>query len=1188
MLIDNLPDYPALRQVQHALWGAKDVRGAAVMVGAGFSKFANLASKDGRSPPLWNDFEVEMRKRLHGESLPNDALKLAEQYGVALGRHALDGLIRELVCDDQWTPGEMHSRLLGLPWADVLTTNWDTLLERTELQEPDRAYEVVRAISDIARTRSPRIVKLHGSLPSHEPFIFTAEDFRTYPKQFAPFVNLAQQVLLENELCLIGFSGDDPNFLEWSGWVRDQLGASARKIRLIGVLNLSPSRRQVLEKHNISPIDLAPLVVNWEGHEKHHRAMKLFIDSLWAAKPKPVHIWSRHKRNQAQVTIATELDAETFLQALATNWKADRLNYPGWLVAPPEERRMIGHDTSSFFPEFQRALSIASLDTRTILAYELIWRHEIAFMAIPENIVKLAQEALQNSNNLLNKPQRDEIQLALLRAARRRRDWTAFEGLAEAVGQSLLITTKDELAYELALRCRDELDFVGLAEAVVNVRGDDPVWAIRRSALQCELGEDIQASETILDAWNEIKKRRARDRESLWLLSREAWAAWLMKRVHFTLRKKLRTESQYNDEYDRWPVNYKAANCDPWDETTHIDHELSEYFNRQLKDAETIQPQFDAGTYKDNSRAIRFRTPISTFYELSALADQVGLSDSIGNFDVLGNRFVRSLEVENEVSEVAIWAAMLRLPNGADGFIERFFSRVQIARISLPLIQEIAHRLKKAIDYGRERLTSIGWVSRCRNYTELLSRLVVRFSPDEAQATFRWAIDLSNDIKWNHWWLFESLEHLLIRSIGSVPPLKRGELALSAMQMKLPKDNGSGGIERNWPELAFVFRLQDYRVRDTGYVWSQTITSLIEVVRARTDLNRTNAIWRLTAMHDAGILTEDEKKKFGEALWSQRQGPDSFPDHAQLYEQVFLNLPQPEPDLSQRLFKLNVIDRLASGDIDAHQLKALSASAHDNNGKTAYTALSVIDAKAIFKACLEWAPKNRDPSDIFARDTRQEIYDGIGPCLANAVLPVLDANDVKLEQIQKWSAALAKGSVASIVQTAPHLARLFPDRKAEAISAIRRSLAASAIGTVSSAIIAVNHLARLHAGDCDAFPSVLSADVVTMCATRRDPGLLGSLVCAGKLLKANLLIAGDERRLAEALEFLLIETDYVTWTSGDPRTPSLSLIRRECVRLANALKQNGILGGGIDGWLAACSDDPMPEVRFALSNEMDD
>lgn len=292
--VSTLPDYPAFKQIQEALWGHGETRGAAVMVGAGFSQNARLASGTGRKPPLWRTFEREMAERLYpGSKVAHDPLKLAEEYKAALGQHALDGLIRKLVPDEQWSPGHLHERLLSLPWADVLTTNWDTLLERTELPNPDRAYEIVRTLADIARTRAPRIVKLHGSLPSHTPFIFTEEDFRRYPQRFAPFVNLAQQVLLENELCLLGFSGDDPNFLQWSGWVRDQLGESARRIRLVGVLNLSPSRRQVLESHSVSPIDLAPLVQDGDSETAHARAAEIFMQALWDAKPRPAHEWRR-------------------------------------------------------------------------------------------------------------------------------------------------------------------------------------------------------------------------------------------------------------------------------------------------------------------------------------------------------------------------------------------------------------------------------------------------------------------------------------------------------------------------------------------------------------------------------------------------------------------------------------------------------------------------------------------------------------------------------------------------------------------------------------------------------------------------------------------------------------------------------------------------------------------------------
>ena len=89
--------------------------------------------------------------------------------------------------------------------VDVFTTNYDTLLERAQVGVVDRKYDVVPTASDIVGRMKPRIVKLHGSFPSHRPFIITEEDYRTYPKRFAPFVNMVQQSIMENVFCLIGF-----------------------------------------------------------------------------------------------------------------------------------------------------------------------------------------------------------------------------------------------------------------------------------------------------------------------------------------------------------------------------------------------------------------------------------------------------------------------------------------------------------------------------------------------------------------------------------------------------------------------------------------------------------------------------------------------------------------------------------------------------------------------------------------------------------------------------------------------------------------------------------------------------------------------------------------------------------------------------------------------------------------------
>ena len=292
MQCKDLVDYAALQQVERALWKQGKTRGAAILVGAGFSRNAELIHEGAARPPRWSDLTEAMEKRLYpGESKSRDPLRLAEEFRSVLGDSALEGLIRELVPDDEWVPGALHKKLVALPWVDILTTNWDTLIERAANVTLGQTYETVRCLEDIASTRAPRVVKLHGSLPSNRPFIVSEEDYRTYPQRFAPFVNLVQQVLLENELCLLGFSGEDPNFLKWTGWIRDQLGSSARRIYLVGALNLSSSQRRLLELRNTSVIDLAPLVRDVEHSQRHERAAGIFLDHLALARPRAVWEW---------------------------------------------------------------------------------------------------------------------------------------------------------------------------------------------------------------------------------------------------------------------------------------------------------------------------------------------------------------------------------------------------------------------------------------------------------------------------------------------------------------------------------------------------------------------------------------------------------------------------------------------------------------------------------------------------------------------------------------------------------------------------------------------------------------------------------------------------------------------------------------------------------------------------------
>lgn len=256
----NLPDYATLKKLSAALWRQDNAfHGAAVMVGAGFSRSAATTGDINRKLPLWNDLSSTLAKDLDASSGGSDPLRLAEEYCASFGKQALHDLVKKEINDAAWVPGELHNSLLELPWSEVLTTNWDTLLERASMEVHQPVYSIVSRQEDLSSAHSPRIVKLHGTVNVTEDLVFTQEEYRRYPQRHAAFVNFARQVFIENELCLLGFSGDDPNFLQWAGWVRDQLAMHARRIYLVGALNLTATKRKYLESINVAPIDLGDL-----------------------------------------------------------------------------------------------------------------------------------------------------------------------------------------------------------------------------------------------------------------------------------------------------------------------------------------------------------------------------------------------------------------------------------------------------------------------------------------------------------------------------------------------------------------------------------------------------------------------------------------------------------------------------------------------------------------------------------------------------------------------------------------------------------------------------------------------------------------------------------------------------------------------------------------------------------------
>ena len=106
------------------------------------------------------------------------------------------------------------------------------------------------------------------------------------------FVNTVRQSLIENAFVLIGFSGDDPNFLEWTGWIRDELGGHHSPIYLVGPLSLGNVQRSLLALRGVTPIDLAPVFLGKNPPNGiQASAIKWFLHNLLAAKPQRPERW---------------------------------------------------------------------------------------------------------------------------------------------------------------------------------------------------------------------------------------------------------------------------------------------------------------------------------------------------------------------------------------------------------------------------------------------------------------------------------------------------------------------------------------------------------------------------------------------------------------------------------------------------------------------------------------------------------------------------------------------------------------------------------------------------------------------------------------------------------------------------------------------------------------------------------
>ena len=1191
----DLPDRPALDQLSRALWSRGTMRGAAVLVGAGVSRGgAKLVSNDAPLPPLWSDLAAEMANELYGTqkaAAPMDPLRLAEEFRVGLGDAALTDFLRRRIRDDALEPGPIHRDLLDLPWGDVLTTNYDTLIERAA-KDARRNYDIVLTEKDLPHACGPRVIKLHGSLHDGAGVIISEEDYRSYPQKRAAFVNTARQVFIENELCLLGFSGDDPNFLQWAGWVRDRLSSHARRIYLVGALDLPPIKRRLLEARGIAPIDLAPAVQSERADRRHAAAISLFLAHLKATRPaepddwEPApyqdypslhggdhEAWFRDFRNPEKVV-------EAFRAALAI-WRNDRQMCPDWLICPPKIRNSFRRNIHSV-ANLPLALDTLPMQERQKALLELAWLHD-------RGIEPLAPWLAERMNAMLTSEGLAEADPDLLRALVR-----VLLGAARLAGDEAMVascvtrfeplTTPGDLsaivAYERCLFARDRLDFAFVAENASRVEGDDPVWGVRRAALLYWTGEQEEAHRTVGMSARDLRARVLRDPDSVALRSRLAWIRTLAEALRWEDRSGLLAEL---DGLDRLALR----DYDPWGQLQALDADVAEGLRKRWE-SRPIDPGFEAGTYRDNANTVIFseNTHVMPLLELRHVAERAGLPIRTRYVNVLGTSLADALRLAFEPTAAWHTAFLSTKPNDSKGAIEIHLGRIPVARLDESVVAETRDRLEHAIAFWRARVrkedNNHEDVEMLRLYVEALSRVTARDDTETAKQHVRLAVALGEDEALRHWWMDESIGHLLKRAINAVPPKERTELSPELLRFPLAAERSVIGPAMHWYDpgpsaYRFVRRSGNETLFD-----ARVATFLSHL--AGDGPSRAEAAVRLLCLHEKEQLTDDQVSLFANALWKgvPKDG-NELPTSLNLLSHAFLIAPSP-PDIDVRARVYAHLFVSGEGVAPIHLVKAAE-------GLTPYVQPNEADAAKLFDKIVCWRPRKLDSSsidDVFSRPVQEAGDRMTASTLGVVAAPALMKGDRTIVRAEAALAFLDETDLPEALLALPVFYGLSADIDRRVESAFRRCLSVGDRRVTPAAVDALDHWLNLSSRErALPLPRAIYDRVLLALERGRIGGLAHLVYLARRMTDAGLWGVVELDRIAEVLDELQGATDYGP-SAGDAdiesdRAVFLPLIRAECVRLARALEGKGVTTEPVCAWRDLAVHDPLPEVRYAIS-----
>ena len=484
---------------------------ASIMVGAGFSKNAEM--EDGVDVKDWKGLASVFYRTAYGhEALDNDLnlrepIELASRVTAKFGHDYIDSLLENILPDEKIRPGRLHKELVNLPWADIFTTNYDTLIERADTS---KAYYHIRGEQDIIQKNGARIIKLHGSIPDVKPYIIDQNDYRNYPKTHPLLTVIVQNTLVTNELYLIGFSGDDPNFLNWISWLRSNTnGTDIPPVYLFDVSGDPIEEADLQYKKSYG----SEIIQKPNVFQDIPEYFEFIFRYLRETQAKSKNDWNisvsyeqlRKVRNfKISGGVFSNKINESELVKLIETYRDIRESYPGWAFLPISQFQK-GFESlfDNEISEVEQFIKRIPDGSRLDFLYEFEWRLRKAFYPISllpwliSNCEKIITDA--EASDFFNNLKLQSVAIALLSHYRLSYETEAFDSLSNKILASILKSDSNEIInrfrYELALQAISLIDYSKALEILGqwNLDDDNYEGALWKSAILIEINREEEA-----------------------------------------------------------------------------------------------------------------------------------------------------------------------------------------------------------------------------------------------------------------------------------------------------------------------------------------------------------------------------------------------------------------------------------------------------------------------------------------------------------------------------------------------------------------------------------------------------------------------------------------------------------------------------------------------------------------------